>query len=80
MGMILWLERVLWSGPLLVMLMGSHLYFTVRLRGIQRLTLRGIRLSLRPRRGENGVSSFGALATSLAAAIGTAISSELPQQ
>lgn len=71
MGMILWLERVLWSGPLLVMLMGSHLYFTVRLRGIQRLTLRGIRLSLRPRRGENGVSSFGALATSLAAAIGT---------
>lgn len=71
MDVILWLERILWSGPLLVGLMGSHLYFTVRLRGIQRLTLRGIRLSLRSGRGANGVSSFGALATSLAAAIGT---------
>ncbi len=71
MDIILWLERLLWSGPLLVGLMGSHLYFTAKLRGIQRKTLLGIRLSLRPGRGENGVSSFGALATSLAAAIGT---------
>lgn len=68
--MILWLERVLWSGPLLAALLGSHIYFTGRLRA-QRWTLRGIRLSLRPGRGEAGVSSFGALATSLAAAIGT---------
>lgn len=71
MRIILWLERVLWSGPLLLGLMGSHVYFTLRLRGIQRLTGRGIRLSLKGGRGENGVSSFGALATSLAAAIGT---------
>ncbi len=71
MELVLRLERLLWSGPLLVGLMGSHLYFTVRLRGVQRLTLRGIHLSLRGGRGENGVSSFGALATSLAAAIGT---------
>lgn len=68
--MILWLERVLWSGPLLAALMGSHIYFTAKLR-VQRWTLRGIRLSLRPGRGSEGVSSFGALATSLAAAIGT---------
>lgn len=68
--MILWLERVLWSGPLLAVLLGSHIYFTGRL-GVQRWTLRGIRLSLRPGRGQEGVSSFGALATSLAAAIGT---------
>lgn len=68
--MILWLERVLWSGPLLAALLGSHIYFTGRL-GVQRWTLRGIRLSLRPGRGQAGVSSFGALATSLAAAIGT---------
>ncbi len=71
MDIILWLERLLWSGPLLLGLMGSHLYFTVRLRGVQRMTGRGIRLSLQRDRGETGVSSFGALATSLAAAIGT---------
>lgn len=71
MEWILKLENALWSGPLFVLLMGSHLYFTVTLKGVQRWTLRGIKLSLRPSRGENGVSSFGALATSLAAAIGT---------
>lgn len=71
MNWVMALENALWSGPLLVLLMGSHLYFTVALKGVQRWTLRGIRLSLRPQRGENGVSSFGALATSLAAAIGT---------
>lgn len=71
MDWILTLENALWSGPLLVLLMGSHLYFTVYLKGVQRHTLRGIRLSLRSQRGENGVSSFGALSTSLAAAIGT---------
>lgn len=71
MEFILKLENALWSGPLLVLLMGSHLYFTVSLKGVQRWTWRGIKLSLSPQRGENGVSSFGALATSLAAAIGT---------
>ena len=71
MDWIMALENALWSGPLLVLLMGSHLYFTVALKGVQRWTMRGIKLSLSPQRGENGVSSFGALATSLAAAIGT---------
>lgn len=71
MDFILKLENALWSGPLLVLLMGSHLYFTVALKGVQKWTWRGIKLSLRPQRGETGVSSFGALATSLAAAIGT---------
>lgn len=71
MGLIMGLEELLWSGPLLVMLLGSHVYFTWKLRFVQRHTFLGIRLSLRGGRGKNGVSSFGALATSLAAAIGT---------
>lgn len=71
MELVFLLERVLWSGPLLVLLMGTHLYMTVKLRGVQRHTLRGIRLSLRREPGESGISAFGALATSLAAAIGT---------
>lgn len=71
MRMIFALEGFLWSGPLLVVLLGSHIYFTLHLKGVQRYTLRGIRLSLGTGRGAGGVSAFGALATSLAAAIGT---------
>lgn len=71
MKLIFALERFLWSGPLLLLLMGSHVYFTLKLRGVQRYTLRGIRLSLTGQAGEKGVSPFGALSTTLAAAIGT---------
>lgn len=65
------LEAALWSGPLLWMLLGSHVYYTMKLRGVGRHVVRGIRLSLGRGRGEGGVSPFGALTTSLAAAIGT---------
>lgn len=71
MELIFTLESFLWSGPLLVLLMGCHLYFTIHLKGIQRYTLRGIRLSLSAPAEKGGVSAFGALSTSLAAAIGT---------
>ncbi len=71
MEILFWLERVLWSGPLLAILMGSHLYFTGKLRFIQRHTIRGIRLSLDRDKSDTGVSGFGALSASLAAAIGT---------
>lgn len=71
MELIFAMEEFLWSGPLLVGLMGCHLFFTVYLRGVQRHTLKGIRLSLEGTPGKGGVSAFGALATSLAAAIGT---------
>jgi AGCS family alanine or glycine:cation symporter len=71
MGLIFTLEGLLWNGPLLILLMGSHLYFTLKLRGIQHLTFRGIRLSFSGRESSGGISAFGALTTSLAAAIGT---------
>lgn len=71
MDWIFRLEGLLWGGPLLVCLLGCHLYFTLRLRFPQRFTLRGIRLSLGQEKEHTGVSPFGALSTSLAAAIGT---------
>lgn len=62
----------LWSGPLLFLLLGTHLYFTLRLDFVQRYLPKGIRLSFSRGSGaENGVSPFGALATALAATIGT---------
>ena len=62
----------IWNGPILVLLLGTHLLLTVRLRFIQRYTGKAIRMSLRPDEGAQGeISQFGALATALAATIGT---------
>lgn len=65
-------QEYLWSFPMLILLFGTHVYFTLRLHLIQRKIPRGIRLSLgggteKP----EGVSSYSALATALAATIGT---------
>ncbi|HLA76244.1 MAG TPA: alanine:cation symporter family protein, partial [Vicinamibacteria bacterium] len=61
-----------WGPPLLILLFGTHLYLTVRLRLIQRYLGLAIRLSFRrEKEGEGDVSHFGALTTALAATIGT---------
>ncbi len=66
------LNSYLWGPPLLVLLFGTHLYLTVRLRFIQRYTWLAIKLSLRKDSdGHGDVSHFGALTTALAATIGT---------
>ena len=62
----------LWGWPMIVLLLGTHLYLTVRLRFPQRHIFQAIRLSVtRDNAAEGDVSQFGALATSLAATIGT---------
>jgi len=71
-----WLERVdswVWGPPLLILLMGTGLLLTIRLRGLQfwRLPL-ALKLIVKAKNdGEGDVSSFGALSTALAATIGT---------
>ena len=63
---------LVWGPPMLVLLVGTHLFLTVRLRFVQRYLGRAIRISLeRSPEGEGDVSQFGALATALAATIGT---------
>ncbi|MBI2842909.1 MAG: sodium:alanine symporter family protein [Armatimonadetes bacterium] len=67
-----WLNGYLWGPPLLVLLLGTHLFFTLRLRFIQRHVGLGIRISLgRKKEGSGDISQFGALTTALAATIGT---------
>mgnify|MGYP004690998073 FL=1 len=84
----------LWGGPMLVLLLGTHSSFTVRLGGIQRWLPRGIRLSFsggtkaekstdsetghgagngsgHKASSHSGITPYAALATSLAATIGT---------
>src|SRR3989339_400677 len=61
-----------WGPPMLLLLMGTHLFLTVRLRFIQRYVGKGVRLSLqRTSEGKGDISHFGALMTALAATIGT---------
>lgn len=61
-----------WGPPMLILLVGTHLFLTLRLRFIQRYLGRAIRLSFqRTNEGEGDVSHFGALTTALAATIGT---------
>lgn len=63
---------LLWGWPMIVLLFGTHLYLTIRLRFPQRHIFRAIRISFsRDKNAEGDVSQFGALATSLAATIGT---------
>jgi AGCS family alanine or glycine:cation symporter len=70
-----WLGQIsdfVWGPPLVLLLMGTHLFLTFRLRFIQRYILKAIRLSfMRKREGEGDISHFGALTTALAATIGT---------
>ena len=57
---------------LLILLFATHVYFTIRLKCIQSRIPEGIRLSFSKEEGSAGsLSPFAALATSLAATIGT---------
>lgn len=61
-----------WGYPLLILLVGTHIFLTFRLKFIQRYIGKAIKLSLqRGSEGEGDVSQFGALTTALAATIGT---------
>ena len=62
----------LWGWPMIVLLLGTHLYLTIILKFPQRKIFTAIRLSVvKDKTGSGDVTQFGALATSLAATIGT---------
>lgn len=66
------ISSALWGWPMMIMLLGTHLYLTVRLKFPQRKIFTAIRLSVKRDSGASGdVSQFGSLATALAATIGT---------
>ena len=66
------LKNYLWGVPTLILLLGTHIFLTIRLGFIQKFTFKGIKLSIQKDPDSEGdVSQFGALATSLAATLGT---------
>lgn len=66
------INDLIWGLPLIVLLLGTHIYFTCKLRFPQRNLFRAIRLSLFSQ-NEDGrnLSPFSALSTTLAATLGT---------
>jgi len=63
---------LLWGWPMIILLLGTHVYLTIILRFPQRKIITAIRLSIKRDSGATGdVSQFGSLATALAATIGT---------
>lgn len=66
------IQEALWGLPMLLALFITHIYFTIRLRFIQRKIPQGIHMSFSKKgQGEGNISPFSALATALAATIGT---------
>ena len=62
----------LWGWPMIILLFGTHLFLTFRLRVPQRKIFTAIKMSVKKDKDAKGdVSQFAALATSLAATIGT---------
>ncbi|MDD3160865.1 MAG: alanine/glycine:cation symporter family protein [Bacteroidales bacterium] len=62
----------LWGWPMIILLLGTHIFLTIRLKFPQRKIFTGIKLSMTSDKGSQGdVSQFGSLATALAATIGT---------
>ena len=70
-----WIAEIssfLWGWPMIILLLGTHIFLTVRLKFPQRKLWTAIKLSVKKDKNAAGeVSQFGALATALAATIGT---------
>lgn len=65
-------SSLLWGWPMMILLLGTHIFLTIRLRCPQRKLFTAIRLSIKRDKDASGdVTQFGALATALAATIGT---------
>ncbi len=65
------INKLLWNGPMIIVLLATHLFLTFRLKFIQKKIGKGILLSAKPSSSSEGeTSSFGALATTLAATLG----------
>ncbi|MBR5259031.1 MAG: sodium:alanine symporter family protein [Eggerthellaceae bacterium] len=68
------IDSFVWGPAMIVLLLGSHLFLTVRTGCIQRMLPMAIKMSFKGGKSEDGtgdISNFGALATALAATIGT---------
>lgn len=66
------INDVLWGIPMIIFLVGAHLFLTYKTKFVQRKIFKGIKLSFKKQENGSGdVSVFGALTTALASTVGT---------
>lgn len=71
-NIINWIDNEIWGWPMIILLLGTHIFMTIRTGCIQRKIGTAIKLSVSKDEGAEGeVSQFGALTTALASTIGT---------
>lgn len=64
--------NIVWGWPMIIILLGTHIFLTIRLKFPQRKVFKAIKMSFAKDHDSDGdISQFGALTTSLAATIGT---------
>ena len=69
-----WLDKVIWDPFMVILLLGTHIFLTLRTGIIQRKVFTGIKLSVTKDPSKDGdVSPFQALTTALASTIGTIV-------
>ncbi len=65
-------NNLVWGIPLLILLFGTHIFLTIKLKFIQKYLWTAIKISFtKNKEGRGDISQFGAVATALAATIGT---------
>ena len=64
-------NELIWTYPMILLLVATHLYLTFKLKFIQKYIFKAMKLSVKKDNSAGMVSNFGALAVSLAATIGT---------
>ncbi len=66
------INNFIWGMPLLIILFGTHIFLTIKLKFIQRYIITAIKISIsKEKEGVGDISQFGAVTTALAATIGT---------
>ena len=66
------INDVVWGWPMLILLLGTHLFLTFRLKFIQKYIFKALKLAItKDKNAQGDVSQFGSLSTALAATLGT---------
>ena len=65
-------SEVMWGPAMIIFLLGSHAFLTIKTKFVQKHIFKGIKLSFKKEQSDNGnLSIFSSLMTALSSTIGT---------
>lgn len=65
------LDSFLWGWPLIILLLGTHIFMTFKTKFVQKDIFKAIKLSVTKDEADGDISQFGALTSALSSTIGT---------